>query len=281
MSLTDQITLLAQRVRDEFNALRATERVKAATTGAITFTGTKSIDGVACGVGDRVLVKDQTTTSQNGVYVVATGTWARAADYSTAAQLAGAELAVDQGATNGGTRWTCGQKSTDAIGTGTWTRVADSDDINALAATVPAAQLSTRRTGAVTNATTAFANCLTLNVEAGKAYYFRARGQYQSSATTTGIGLTVGGTCTATAIRAEATAKGLTTTSHYERSINALAQNTASGSTAVAAATDYHFTVEGEIRVATAGVLAIQFRSSTPGTITIQADSTLIAQELP
>lgn len=156
------------------------------------------------------------------------------------------------------------------------------DEINTLRASVPPMPLTTRRTSAITNATTTFASCLSLpTLEAGKTYTFRARGQYQSSATTSGIGMNVAGTLTATAIRAEITAKGLTASSHYERSITSMAQNTASGATTVAAATDYHFTIEGEVRVATAGSLIIQFRSSAPGTITIQPDSTLIAQELP
>ena len=54
--------------------------VRVATTGNITLSNTQTIDGVALSVGDRVLVKDQTTGSQNGIYVVASGTWARSAD---------------------------------------------------------------------------------------------------------------------------------------------------------------------------------------------------------
>jgi hypothetical protein len=54
--------------------------VKAATTANITLSGTQTIDGVALSVGDRVLVKDQSTGSQNGIYVVASGGWTRATD---------------------------------------------------------------------------------------------------------------------------------------------------------------------------------------------------------
>ena len=54
--------------------------VKAATTGSITLSNTQTIDGVALSVGDRVLVKDQSTKSQNGIYVVASGSWARSSD---------------------------------------------------------------------------------------------------------------------------------------------------------------------------------------------------------
>jgi hypothetical protein len=54
--------------------------VRVATTGNITLSNTQTIDGVALSVGDRVLVKDQTTGSQNGIYVVASGSWTRATD---------------------------------------------------------------------------------------------------------------------------------------------------------------------------------------------------------
>jgi hypothetical protein len=53
---------------------------RVATTGNITLSGTQVIDGVSLAAGDRVLVKDQTTASQNGIYVVAAGAWARSAD---------------------------------------------------------------------------------------------------------------------------------------------------------------------------------------------------------
>jgi phage-related tail fiber protein len=48
-------------------------------------------------VGDRVLVKDQTSAQNNGVYVVAAGAWARAADANTATELAAAQVPVLQG----------------------------------------------------------------------------------------------------------------------------------------------------------------------------------------
>jgi hypothetical protein len=54
--------------------------VRAATTGNITLSNTQTVDGVALSVGNRVLVKDQSTASQNGIYVVASGAWTRSTD---------------------------------------------------------------------------------------------------------------------------------------------------------------------------------------------------------
>lgn len=61
--------------------------VKAATTANITLSGAQTIDGVSCVADDRVLVKDQSTTSQNGIYVVSTGPWTRAADFDSVDEI--------------------------------------------------------------------------------------------------------------------------------------------------------------------------------------------------
>lgn len=75
---------------------------KAGTTANITLSGTQTIDGVALVAGDRVLVKDQTTQSANGIYVVAAGAWARAADLDESAEFAnGVAVTVEQGTVNG------------------------------------------------------------------------------------------------------------------------------------------------------------------------------------
>lgn len=59
------------------------QAVKAATIGSnlASLSGTMNLDDVALGVGDRVLVKDQTNKINNGIYVVASGPWTRASDF--------------------------------------------------------------------------------------------------------------------------------------------------------------------------------------------------------
>lgn len=248
--------------------------VKAATTASITLSGTQTIDGIAVVVGDRVLVKDQGGAT-NGVYDVAAGAWTRTAGLETAAGVANSDLiTVTSGTVNGGTMWTTTFKGTDTLNSTSmlWYRVLDASQ-----------NATSRTTSAVTNATTTFSSTgLSIPVTAGKTYYFRGRGQYQSSTTTAGIGMNVGGTCAATAIRAELVMKGLTATTNGERSINSLNQNTASNATTAAATTDYSWSIEGEIRVLTAGTLQMNFRSFAAGTtITLQPDATFIVQEIP
>lgn len=56
------------------------EAVKAATTGNIILSGAQTIDGISIVPGDRVLVKNQTNTTENGIYNCQTGAWERADD---------------------------------------------------------------------------------------------------------------------------------------------------------------------------------------------------------
>lgn len=53
--------------------------VVAATTANITLSGTQTVDGIALDVDDRVLVKEQSTASQNGIYLVKSGAWVKVA----------------------------------------------------------------------------------------------------------------------------------------------------------------------------------------------------------
>lgn len=74
--------------------------VRAATTANITLSGTQTIDGVALVADDRVLVKNQSTANQNGIYIVAAGAWSRAADANTWNELISAYTFVEEGTLN-------------------------------------------------------------------------------------------------------------------------------------------------------------------------------------
>lgn len=82
------------------------DAVRVATTANITLSGAQTIDGVSAIAGDRVLVKDQTTASENGIYVVASGSWARATDADTDAEVkAGMTVTVEEGTASADSRW--------------------------------------------------------------------------------------------------------------------------------------------------------------------------------
>lgn len=84
------------------------DSVRVATTGNVALTGatTTVIDGITLAVGDRVLVKDQTTGSENGIYVFATGAWSRAIDANTNTKVtSGLFVFVESGTVNSDSGW--------------------------------------------------------------------------------------------------------------------------------------------------------------------------------
>ncbi len=78
---------------------------RVASTGNVTLSGPgTTIDGVTLANGDRVLLKDQTTGSQNGIYVFngAASTLTRAPDADSSAEVsAGTALSIAEGSVNG------------------------------------------------------------------------------------------------------------------------------------------------------------------------------------
>jgi uncharacterized cupin superfamily protein len=79
---------------------------RAATTANITLSGLQTVDDVSLAVNDRVLVKEQGTGSDNGIYNAKTGAWTRATDYDDDAEvIAGQLIPVAEGTSNGDTVW--------------------------------------------------------------------------------------------------------------------------------------------------------------------------------
>ena len=94
------------------------DSVRAATTANITLSGTQTIDGVSVIAGDRVLVKNQSTGSQNGLYVAAAGSWSRSADADADAEVtAGLFVFVEEGTTNGDSGWVLTTNNPITVGT--------------------------------------------------------------------------------------------------------------------------------------------------------------------
>ena len=98
----------------------------AATTMNITLSGAQTIDGIALVAGDRCLVKNQTAPADNGIYVVASGSWTRALDMDVWAEVPGAFTFIEQGTTQADTGWVCTSNAGGTIGTTaiTWVQFA-------------------------------------------------------------------------------------------------------------------------------------------------------------
>ena len=93
----------------------------AATTANITISTAlnngDTLDGVTLSTNDRVLVKDQSTSSENGIYVVGSSP-ARAADLAAGADAAGMFTFIEQGTTNADNGFVCtSNKGSAVVGT--------------------------------------------------------------------------------------------------------------------------------------------------------------------
>jgi len=94
---------------------------KAATTGNITISTAlnngDTLDGISLATNDRVLVKDQSTASQNGIYIVGSSP-ARSADLAAGADAAGFFTFVEQGTVNADNGFVCtSDKGSAVVGT--------------------------------------------------------------------------------------------------------------------------------------------------------------------
>ena len=76
-----------------------------------------SIDGVTLVAGDRVLVKDQSTASENGLYLaVSSGAASRDPEHDSIAELSGGMVVVNQGSTNDNKIFLCTTDNTGSVG---------------------------------------------------------------------------------------------------------------------------------------------------------------------
>lgn len=95
-----------------------TTPVRVATTSNLAaLSGNITVDGVALIDGDRVLVKNQTTQSANGIYIVNAGAWTRASDSDAGSELLNQAVLVSQGTANTNTRWRQTTTGTITVGT--------------------------------------------------------------------------------------------------------------------------------------------------------------------
>jgi hypothetical protein len=108
-------------VNDAVAGLRTRIVVEAATTANIDLTADlqngDTIDGVTLATGDEVLVKNQSTDSQNGIYtVVSSGTANRSTEYDSIDELSGQMVIVNQGTANDNKFFLCSTNSNASLG---------------------------------------------------------------------------------------------------------------------------------------------------------------------
>lgn len=125
LTLPDETGTLATQtyVQNYVQGLDVKESVRVATTAGGTlsssFENGDTIDDIALVTGDRILIKNQSTASENGIYVVAaSGAPTRASDLAATAEAAGIFTFVEEGTTNGDKGFVCTSNSgSDVVGT--------------------------------------------------------------------------------------------------------------------------------------------------------------------
>lgn len=96
--------------------LKWKQSVRVATTAAGTlasgFENGDTIDGVTLATGDRILIKNQSSATENGIYVVAaSGAPARSTDADSGTELVSAAVFVQAGTANADRAWVCANDS--------------------------------------------------------------------------------------------------------------------------------------------------------------------------
>ena len=123
--LAQQVSLLSgsqstssATIRDEISKTSYKAPAVVSTTVPITLSGVQTVDGVLVQSGDRVLVKDQTLASQNGIYVVSTGGWSRSTDADDNTKVrSGILVPVTGGTINHDTLWSLDVTDPVTVGT--------------------------------------------------------------------------------------------------------------------------------------------------------------------
>lgn len=83
------------------------DTVVAATTASIVLAGLQTVDGVSLVAGDRILVKNQASSSENGIYIVRSGSWTRADDGATNMLATNAATFIQEGTANANKLFFC------------------------------------------------------------------------------------------------------------------------------------------------------------------------------
>lgn len=110
-----------QQLQDTVAGLSPKDSVRVATTAngtlATAFQNGATVDGITLATGDRILIKNQTSQDENGIYTVnASGAPTRATDGDTWDELVSAFCFVEEGSTNADTGWVCTINSGGTLG---------------------------------------------------------------------------------------------------------------------------------------------------------------------
>jgi hypothetical protein len=110
--------MTVDRLQGSLSSVAIKAPVRVATTANITLSGLQTIDGVVVAADDRVLVKDQTDATENGIYVVSSSAWSRATDFNGSRDaVKGTQVVANEGSTQTDYRFKVNTDDPVAIGT--------------------------------------------------------------------------------------------------------------------------------------------------------------------
>lgn len=99
----DESAVRAYEEARDYACLRRKDAVRVATTSEIELSGLQVVDGISLVEGDRILVKNQSESSENGIYVSGGSDWKRASDAKELVR--GSYVFVEEGLQNIGGGW--------------------------------------------------------------------------------------------------------------------------------------------------------------------------------
>jgi hypothetical protein len=109
------VDLAVQGLSTKKSAVAATT---IAGTLATSFSNASVIDGVTLTTGDRILIKDQANSIENGIYIVTAGSPTRASDLANGSFAAGIYVFIEEGTVNADSGWVCiSDDGSDIVGT--------------------------------------------------------------------------------------------------------------------------------------------------------------------
>jgi hypothetical protein len=112
---TDAVT--KTYVDNAINGLSWKDTCRLASTAQTTLSGLAAIDGVTPGVGDRILLKNQTAPAENGIWTAQSGAWTRASDFVVSGDVLNAAVFVSEGTVNADTAWVMTTNAPITVGT--------------------------------------------------------------------------------------------------------------------------------------------------------------------
>lgn len=134
--ITDKLLITDYQARDRKDSVRVAST--SAGTLASSFENGDMVDDITLATGNRILIKDQATGSQNGIYTVnASGAPTRATDADTSAKMTPQHtVRVEQGTLNGNKEFYCSNTGTITLGTTALTYADASTTVSAASETV-------------------------------------------------------------------------------------------------------------------------------------------------